>query len=286
LLVFSTGDALMISGLEYNDFDRLRCLINEASGIELEDHKVVFLRSRLSERMRACNISTPREYYYFLKYDPGGGAELARLLDLVAIHETWFFREIAPLRAWCTGVWPQLRTRSEKVVVWSAGCSSGEEPYTLAMLLDEIEPAGGVPPVRIVGSDLSARVLAAAQTGVYDVYSLRHTEDRHKTTYFKPTVGGQMELSPVIRQRVTFKQANLLEDQPVNPGTCDLVICRNVLIYLDQKSRGQLLGKLAGALRGGGYLILGHAESPVPARAPLVLARVEGAILYQKPAEK
>ncbi len=273
----------MIPGLDYNDFDRLRRLINEVCGIELEDSKQVFLRSRLNERMRACNISTPREYYYFLKYDPAGKAELARFLDLVAIHETWFFREIAPLAAWCKGIWPGLRMRSEKASVWSAGCSSGEEPYSLAILLDEMDPGRFSKQAVIVATDLSARMLELARTGIYDAYSLRHTGEERRAAYFKPAAGGQMEICPAIRQRVVFKAGNLLEELPINPGECDLVICRNVLIYLDQESRRQLLQKFFQALRPGGYLILGHAESPVPARESFELARVEGSIFYQKP---
>ncbi len=272
--------------LEFDDFDALRRLINQHSGIWLSDSKQTFLRVRLGERMRAMNIALPREYYHFLKYDPRGNAELQALLDVVTVNQTWFFRESAPVLAWRAQVLPGLLTRNHWVRLWSAGCSTGEEPYTVAMLLLDAHPVVNRSRFDVLGTDLSRRALAMARAATYDPYSLRHTEAYWKTKYFEPAPDGRMAVRPDVRQLLHFERGNLFTGElSVRPNSIDAVLCRNVIIYFDEKSRQRVLMNLYDALKPGGYLMLGHSESLAHVASPFEVTKVDKFIMYRKARE-
>lgn len=269
--------------LTLDDFDALRRLVYDHSGIWLVDSKRTFLINQLGERLRAHGITSAREYYHYIKYDPQGRAELERLTEVLTIQETWFFREVEPLDAWRVHILPGLLKRSgQKVRMWSAACSTGEEPYTLAMLLRECGPDPTV--YEIWATDISARALEAARLGVYDPYSLRHTEAIWQARYFQPTDDRRLRLSESVKQMVRLGGGNLLDASlSLRLGGMDLIVCRNVLIYFDERSRQKALANLFATLRPGGHLILGTVETLAHAVTPFELARVGKAFLYRKP---
>jgi len=269
--------------LAFDDFESLRQLIRSHSGIWLSDTRVTFLQVRLDERLRVWNISSAREYYYFLKYDPRGQEELQRLIDAVVINETWFFREIAPLEAWCEAVLPALIQRPGRLRLWSAGCSIGAEPYTLAMLLLDNYPQAAQK-VEIIATDLSQKALEQARAGIFDPYILRHTDPYWKQKYFQPTSAGRSVIQPSVRRLVHFGYVNLVD--PAHTGhiqNIDMILCRNVFIYLDVSNRQIALNAFHAALTPGGHLTLGHAETLAHTSTPFELMRVGKTFLYRKP---
>jgi chemotaxis protein methyltransferase CheR len=269
--------------LSFDDFDALRQLIREHCGIWLGDSKVTFLQVRLADRLRARNISSAQEYYYFLKYDAHGHEEMQRLIDAVTVNETWFFRETGPIDAWRKTVLPDLIKRSGRLRMWSAGCATGEEPYTLAMLLLEDYPATAAARFEILATDISQRALEAARAGVYDPYSLRHTEPYWLAKYFQPASGGRQEVCENVRRLVRFGQANLIDPALAQRvRAMDAILCRNVIIYLDDQSRRAALTNFYAALKPAGHLMLGHSESLVHTVTPFEVARVGGTIMYRK----
>ncbi len=236
----------------------------------------------MAERLRAWNISTAQEYYYFLKYDPHGSEELQQLLDAVTVNETWFFREIGPIEAWRATILPELlRQKNETVSVWSAGCATGEEPYTLAMMFLESH-AQFARRFTILATDISLHALEAARGASYDPYSLRRTEERWQKRYFQHD-GQRYLVNEEARRMVHFGQANLVDSTLAQRiEKMDLILCRNVLIYLNDSGRAQALDAFYHALKPGGHLILGHSESLVHVRTPFEIARMDGKILYRK----
>jgi chemotaxis protein methyltransferase CheR len=274
--------------LDFEDFDAIRQLIYNASGIQLGDSKVIFLQVRLAERLNALGIATPREYYHYLKYDFDSVKELQRLVDAVTVNETWFFRETEPFNAWLTGIVPGLITQQPRIRIWSAGCSTGEEAYSLAMLISEAYPITATAQFEIVGTDISNRALDLARDASYDPHSLRHTDKRWIDRYMTPlgtngSLGHRWAIQNKIKQLTRFQHGNLIDPAlPLQIGKVDLILCRNVIIYFDEASRRATLANFHAALKPGGCLILGHAESLAHTTTPFELARVNGALLYRK----
>jgi len=268
----------------FSEFEALRELIHAHSGIWLNDSKRTFLQVRLSKRLRARNISSVQEYYYFLKYDPGARDELEALIDAVTVNETWFFRETGPVNAWQAHVLPALLDGNGRVRLWSAGCATGEEPYTLAMLLLDGQPGLSNGRVEIIASDISQQALATARVGLYDPYKLRHTHQRWLDAYFANADDGQRRISPAVQRLVCFQRANLTDPRlSFRVRAVDVILCRNVIIYFDKKSRQAALANFHRALKPGGHLILGHSESLVHSVSPFEIVRLGGNILYRKP---
>jgi len=276
--------------LSPEDFETCRKLIRERSGIWLGDSKVSFLQIRIGERLKARNITTPRDYYRFIKYDPAGEEELQKLVDAVTINETWFFRELPPLQAWCQLVAPEILKRSGRLRAWSAGCSSGEEPYTLAMLLLASFPTATLQ-MEITATDISQRALEVARAGIYDAYSLRHTEAqwlKHFTPQTTPSANGatphaRQTINGEVRKLVQFGWANLFDTTLAGRiGQVDVVICRNVLIYFDDQSRRVVLNNFHTALRPEGYLILGSSDTLAHTTSLFDLIRLGEAMVYRK----
>jgi chemotaxis protein methyltransferase CheR len=279
--------AILSSGLSFDDFDSLRRLICDHCGIWLGDSKLTFLQVRLADRMRVRNISSTQEYYYFVKYDAQAEQEMQQLVDAVTVNETWFFRETGPLEAWLVEVAADLVARGERLCLWSAGCATGEEPYTLAMMLLEAYPAVTASRLEILATDISQRALETARAGVYDPYSLRRTGQFWTEKYFRLTPDGRQEICASVKRLVRFEWANLVDSAKAQPArVMDLVLCRNVLIYMEDHSRQEALERFYAALRPGGYLILGHSESLIHVATPFEVARVGGSIIYRKVPER
>ena len=278
------GQYLTDDDLDFADFDAIRRLIYAHSGIWLDDNKVTFLQLRMKSRLQVLNISSVREYRYLLKYDPQGKDELNQLIDVITINETWFFRELEPVESWRDAVLPGLMKGGNQVQLWSAGCSTGEEAYTLAILLNETYPNSAPGKFDILATDISQRALTTARTGIYDPYRLRHTSPQRLQKYFKSTANGQYAVLPEVQRLVRFGWINLADSTlPARMKPADIILCRNVLIYFDAESRRVAIANFFAALKPGGYLLLGHSESITLFAGPFKVERIGGKIVYQKP---
>lgn len=233
-------------------------LIEDASGLHFPPHDRDLLGSKIETRAAEAGFPALLDYYYRLRYDDPGGDELRALVNGLLVHETYFFRELPSLVELVDGFLAPLAAK-RRVRVWSAACATGEEPYTLAMLL---AARGLLDQVDILGTDLSEPAIERARTGKTTRQSLRdgHSEDL-AARYLDPHSRGYTVV-PSIRAAVTFRTANLLDDAAITAlGTFDAIICRNVMIYFSDETVITVLGRLASALAPGGLLTVGVAES-------------------------
>jgi chemotaxis protein methyltransferase CheR len=242
------------------EFVALRDLIRERFGLWYDDQKRFLLLSRLSTRLAKRGFETYDAYVRFLRYDAHREDEWSDLASVLSNNETYFFRERAQLKALADKIVDELLTRSPRLRLWSAACSSGEEPYSLAMTLLESRKVSDAL-LSIRATDISPRVLELADKGFYRALSFRATEPAMIQKWFQPQ-GDGFVVSDRVKRVVSFARLNLLESQRVAAeGPFDAIFCRNVLIYFDKPTQKRVVESFARALRPGGYLFLGHAES-------------------------
>ena len=237
------------------EFRFLQQLMVEASGIHLSDSKRPLVAGRLMRRLRALNLSSYRDYLLLLK-DPTKQTEQRLVIDLLTTNETYFFREpqhFQFLARWLDG-------RREPLRIWSAACSSGEEPYTLAMVLAEHGPADW----SILGSDLSRTVLEKAEAAIYPLDESSNFPPGWLKRHCLRGIGdheGAFRLAQGLRERVRFRELNLMRPLPDDIGSYDVIFLRNVLIYFSAEDKRAIVARLIQRLRAGGLLFIGHAES-------------------------
>ncbi|MEW6052230.1 MAG: protein-glutamate O-methyltransferase CheR [Nitrospirota bacterium] len=274
--------------LEDDVFRLLRDFIRDYCGIFFDDDSKYLLEKRLSRRIRLLHFSNFREYFRYLLYHKKRDEELSSIIDILTVNETYFFREQNQLRTFSEEILPELKETNDdirSVRIWSAGCSTGEEPYTLAMLILEKRRFQEWK-VEIFGSDINQRVLQVARSGIYRKNSFRTTEPYFLTKYFEEKEGG-FRISDSVRQYVNFSHLNLLDPFKVRlVGKVDVIFCRNVLIYFDYPSRKKVIDMFYERLSGGGYLLLGHAESLINISTAFTLKHFKYDMVYQKPLRK
>lgn len=260
-------------------FKGLRDYIYERTGIYVPDTKKYFLENRLARRITDNKLAGFDDYLPFLR--SRGEAELKILYGVVTTNETYFFREPQQFDVFTKHVLPRVldRKRNKEIRVWSAACSSGEEPYTVAAILKETVPA-----VRtdIIGTDISEGVLESARRGIYSSYAVRIVPPYYQQKYFRAN-GETYEFDESLRKAVRFMNVNLIDDKSVKAiRDVDVIFCRNVLIYFDDKSKRKAVSLLYDALAPNGFLLVGTSESlhnVTRALQPTVIDRV---VLYQK----
>lgn len=267
------------------EFRLLRDLIREHCGLFFDDGSRFLLERRLSRRLKLHHLSNFRDYYRLLLYDKKKEDELTAAIDVLTVNETFFFREKNQLKAFSDEILPEIReTNREKkrIRVWSAGCSTGEEPYTIAMLVLEYGHLFGWD-MEILGSDINQRVLTAARRGVYRKNSFRSAESYFMEKYFEEESGSFL-ISEAVKRLVSFSYLNLLDPFKVRfMGQTDVIFCRNVLIYFDQAARKKVVENFYNNLVEGGYLLLGHAESLINISTSFALRHLKNDMVYQKP---
>jgi chemotaxis protein methyltransferase CheR len=249
--------------LSLQEFQELQRIFNGAAGLSFDDSALSLFQRRLASRLPLHDLDSYRAYARLLQFGPHSEPELAAALDLLTSGETYFFRHREQLAVLSGTILPALavaNAASRRLNVWSAGCSSGEEAYTVAILLHESGLFEGWN-VRIVGTDLSHERVELARQGCYFQGAFRSTDGRIKKTWFLE-VGRVWQVHEGLRQLCQFAPLNLLSRNP-DPfvGRMDLILCRNVLIYLDDRARGRVVENLYERLMPGGYLLLGHSES-------------------------
>jgi chemotaxis protein methyltransferase CheR len=246
--------------IQDHEFVALRDLIRERFGIWYDDQKRFLLLSRLSTRLAKRGIETYANYVAFLRHGAQREDEWTDLASVLSNNETYFFRERAQLKALAGKVLDEFLTRSPRVRLWSAASSSGEEAYSLAITLLE---TGKIPDsmLSIRATDISPRVLELAGRGYYRALSFRATEPAMIQKWFHPQ-GEGFVIDERIKRLVSFGRLNLLDAPRIAAeGPFDAIFCRNVLIYFDKPTQKRVVESFAKALRPGGYLFLGHAES-------------------------
>jgi len=265
-------------------FRLLRDAIYKRTGMWFADNSKYLLQKRLSPRARELNFDSFQKYFYFLQYDPRADTEFDQIYDLVTTNETYFFREPAQLAAFTEEIVPDLLTRKpiKKIRIWSAGCSSGEEPYSIAMLLQE---AGWYDKAQfeIFASDINQGVLAKARRGHYRENAFRATESTLRDRYFSRDADGSWRIHDDIRNRISFGRLNLYDESRVSLlGHLDVVFCRNVIIYFDDASKRIVVSNFYNRLVEGGYLLLGHSESLISLSTQFKLRHLKNDMVYQK----
>jgi chemotaxis protein methyltransferase CheR len=257
-----------------SDFNRLSTFIYNEYGIKLTPVKKTMLESRLQKRLSALNINSFKEYCDLLFSTRGQQQEVIHMIDLVTTNKTDFFREPAHFEFVTTQILPEFEasTFGKQLKVWSAGCSSGEEPYTLAMVLNEFAEKGQPLNYTITATDLSTQVLNKAVAAVYSEERVVGIPLALKRKYFlksKNPANKTVRIIPQLRSKVNFERLNFMDDSLSIPGEFDIIFCRNVIIYFDKITQERVINKLCEKLKLGGYFFLGHSESITNMRVPL-----------------
>jgi len=250
------------------DFETLRDYIYNLCGIYFHSSKKYFLESRLARRMEVTGSKSHADYYQFVRGGSTGSAELKKLLDEITTNETCFFRNLPQLTALENKFLPEIvatkgKIGFKKLRIWSAGSSSGEEAYTMAMLL--LEKRNNLLKdwiIEIVGTDINETVIAQAKEGVYNSYSVRNTPDFYLKKYFKEESAGRFVLSPEVKKLASFSQLNLYDDNKMLfMKSFDFIFCANVLIYFDAASKSKVVQHFYNNLQPYGYFFVGQSES-------------------------
>jgi chemotaxis protein methyltransferase CheR len=231
-----------------------------------------------------------RDYYYLLRYSPGKDQELTEVIDLLTTNETYFFREDFQLRTFQDEILPELRERKERsdnrhLRIWSAGCSSGEEPYTIAMLLLD-QPWLRQWRIEVIGTDISQRVLHLARQGIYGEAAFRATDPLYRQRFFTAEADGRARIRDEVRSLVTISHLNLFDTGRVALlGRMDVVFCRNVIIYFDLNGKKKVIDIFHQRLFPEGFLLLGHSESLMNITTAFRLRHFKHDMVYQRPSE-
>ncbi|NER60254.1 protein-glutamate O-methyltransferase CheR [Pseudomonas sp. MAFF212428] len=238
------------------EFRRLQALMSRASGIHLADNKRSLVAGRLMKRLRHHRVDSYSDYLHLIEL-PNHSRERRLVIDLLTTNETYFFREFAHFEF--LGQW--LERRRGPLRLWSAACSSGEEPYSMAMTVAEHASAGDW---SILASDLSQSMLALAEQGIYDIAQARYFPQDWMHRHCLCGVGdmhGRMRVQAHLRARITLREINLVQALPEGLGPFDVIFLRNILIYFDTQEKQRIVQRLVSQLRPGGLLFIGHAES-------------------------
>lgn len=268
-----------------DEFRMLRDLIYEHAGLRFEDDTRVLFERRLADRLASVGAADYGAYYKYLRFSAVGAAEVDEAIERLTTKETYFLRQEYQLRAFEQEILPRLAqttAQSKRLFVWSAGCSTGEEVYTLAILIHRTGLFGGHE-VRVIGSDISKSAIARARRGVYRPPSFRAVPRAFIDAYFQPTEEG-VQVVEEVRRLCHFAQLNLLDNARVPlVGRVDVVFCRNVLIYFDANSRRKVIDSFYERLLPGGYLLLGHSESLLNVTTAFELVHLSDDLVYRKP---
>ncbi|MGR9052304.1 MAG: CheR family methyltransferase [Gammaproteobacteria bacterium] len=247
----------------WDDFNHLRVISNEYSGILVPDDKFDMFYSRLSKRLRVLGVKSFEEYCRYL--DSHGDSEFTHFINAITTNLTSFFRENHHFETLRERVLPEIVAKNRttrKIRVWSAGCSTGEEAYSLAITLKENMPADWN--LKILATDLDTHVLNTAAQGIYALDRMQGLSEQRLKRWFnkgKGTQAGKIRVKAELRELIRFKQLNLMQDNWPMQNHFDFIFCRNVFIYFDQNTKRKLVSRYAQLLRSGSYLFIGHSES-------------------------
>lgn len=248
--------------MKIKTFTKFRNFVYDSCGISLNETKASMVASRISKRMLRLGIETHEDYLKFLMED-NGGEETIKFIDVISTNTTFFFRESDHFNYLTTLISDLIYNRQNKIRVWCAASSTGEEPYTIAMTMLEADKRNNTD-IKLLATDISTKVLGIAKTGEYEAEKLKKVPSQLRKKYF--TVAGSREnglytANASLKQMILFRRLNLSKPPYPMKGPLDIVFCRNVMIYFDNEVRTRLITEIHRLLKPGGYLITGHAES-------------------------
>ncbi len=257
-------------------FEALRHLVLDESGIALGPGKRDLVAHRLSRRIAELGLADEAAYFAFIRADPTGG-ELGRLLDALATNVSGFLRDPEQFEVLGRFLAGRLAEGAPRIRIWSAACATGEEAWSLALVVAET-PGADAADVRILATDLSGGALERAQAGVYEAERLEPIDPVRRERWFRERPDGRWEVGGALRARVLFRRLNLSKPPFPMKGPLDAILCRNVMIYLDPDVRQALLAEFQRLLAPGGLLFVGSAETVSGGRPPARLSRVAPSI--------
>lgn len=279
-------------GLKISDqeFQRFQDFFYRKTGIIFGEAKRYFVDRRLQERFAATGHETSAAYLQFLKYDDTRGQEQQHLINAMTVNETYFYREEYQFRCLVKSILPEILAgrppRDRRPVrLWSLPCSTGEEPYSMAIHMLENWRDVDKHDIEIVASDIDTQALARARAGLYDDRSVQYLPDSVRARYFAMTAAGKWQIIDDLRSSIDFVPVNLADrrDMRHHTNSFDIIFCRNLLIYFDDLSRRQAAEAMFDALRPGGFVCLGHSESMSRISSLFTVRKFPDAIVYQKP---
>ncbi len=268
----------------------LRDIIYQRSGMFFPDNKKYVLETRLVRRVDDAGFESFEKYVDFLKSDPKREQELSALFEIITTNETSFFRDMNQLQVFEAGVLTKLIKQIEgtgvkKLRLWSSACSTGEEPYTMAMqTLNRVQTGINSDwDIEIHATDISEGVLNSARRGEYNDYSIRNVPPQYLAKYFSKNGNGKYSIKPEIKKLVKFSNVNLFDSMKLRVFKgMHIVFCRNVLIYFDEASKKKVVNSIYDSLLPGGYLFIGHAESLFNISRAFKLVNINNLLVYQK----
>jgi chemotaxis protein methyltransferase CheR len=266
--------ALLTAELDRNQFQEISRIIYQQCGISLKSGKEALVRARLMKRLRALQIRSVKEYMDLISSEKGR-TEIGTLIDVMTTNKTSFFRESAHFDYLADEILPRIDQR--RLRFWSAACSSGEEPYTLAMVLREAIPAIDQKDILILSTDISAEMLETARTGIYANDRMAGIPRALVQKYFERVTGGTEQhyrVRPALRKLIRLAPLNLMQPWPMK-GPFNVIFCRNVMIYFDRPTQQRLVNRFWELLEPGGFLFVGHSEG---------LSGIRHDFQYMKPA--
>jgi len=274
--------------MSQEEFTMIRDFIHERSGIYFAESKMYLIKNRLSKRMSELEIKTVRDYFYHVKYDVSQ-REFNRLMDLITTNETSFYRNEPQLLSFSEEVLPLIikekqSSDQKSIRIWSAGCSTGEEPYTLAMIiLSKLMSTAGWN-IEIIANDISEEVLQKARLGEYTGITLRNVRPDLLARYFTNT-GEIYRVKPEVKSFVKFSHMNLNDPRKISlVGNFDVIFCRNVMIYFSDQVKKELVRRFFNTLKPGGYFYIGHSETLHGISKAFKLIYFKNALVYNKEA--
>ena len=272
-----------------SEFFLLRDFIYEKTGIFIRDNKKYLLKNRLTNRIKELNLNSFEEYYFFLKYDSGKKEEIEHLFSVVSTNETCFFRNYPQIEIYRQHIIPEIlekktKNKDNKLRIWSAGCSTGEEPYTLIMILCEILGREiNKWNIKISANDLSSNAIKSAQRGIYTSYTLRNTPQYYLDKYFTEQKQDVYQIDSGIKKYISFSTLNLNNNIEIKKiEAADIIFCRNVIIYFNEEMKRKVANIFYDKLYPGGYLFIGHSESLHNISRAFKPCYYPGTIVYKK----
>jgi chemotaxis protein methyltransferase CheR len=273
--------------LSIEQFEKLNRQIYLKLGLHFDEKKIYFLKTRVAKRMAALGVADPKDYLFQICYADASGVEMQALANLITTNETYMFREYDQLQAFANHCLPEVlsakQTKGEKTLrIWSAGCSSGEEAYTLAMIVQEIFPQIQSWDCAIVATDVDENMLARVAAARYGARSVNEVPDEYRDKYLTKS-GDEYVVKPRTAALVQARHLNLHDRLAMRAmRNFDFIFCRNVLIYFDDASRKSVVDQFYNSLNKGGYVFLGHSESLGRMTSAFRLKRFDNHLVYVK----
>lgn len=275
--------------LDEQQFNAIRDFIYEVCGIYFKIEKKYLIEEKILSHINTLSLKSIDEYITYLKFHPGKDKELKVLYDFITINETSFFRNSPQITAFGNEVLPELIKNSKaqslkSLRFWSAGCSSGEEPYTLSIVINKnLKSQIKEWAIEISATDISMEILSKAKEGIYTEYALRNTDRAVIKECFDEVSDKKFKIKDIYRRLIRFNHLNLQDESKLSRLLCyDVIFCRNVLIYFDTESKKKVINKYYELLKPGGYLFLGHSESLHGLSGAFKLQLFKGALAYKK----